>query len=485
MTGSEGGVEQALRALEDIDPRQLETAAAHLPPELGSLLRELTATLRRGESPREVEDRLREQVGDPIGFIRRLLPLLAASGGAMDRLRAQLTALERAVEGLGQARERIVEGLEALLSQGREDPALAPALERAVAVARELPGPDRVETLLHDHRSLLEEVQQVLEEASPVPPEGLERRVRALEDRSRRLLQEREPILERLVETLDLAVEAAGDRKAALAASLAVHAARIVDDLEHGEPRDRHRRWRRALDLALEGEAVSLAWTAGKHVQAEALRAEDHKLAALVAHRVADACEGSGEGSRALLARMEEAQALARLPRYRERALRLGRHVAAQAQSAEPPVRARLLLMFGQLLAGTKNAAEARKVFKQVVRSVPRHSHPERHPSAEVLGRAALHLGVLEREAGQLRQSERSLRFAHHLGAARGDAGLYEAAVRNLVDLLLQQETEAEIAPLVNEARRRYAAHGMEQTFVKAAEERWGRERVQRWLAGE
>jgi tetratricopeptide (TPR) repeat protein len=148
----------------------------------------------------------------------------------------------------------------------------------------------------------------------------------------------------------------------------------------------------------------------------------------------------------------------------------------ARVESAPPAVRARVLLMAGQLYEQLGDEPRARTLFRRILRA----GKGDTTFRAE-LGRAALHLGRLEQRAGQPAQGRQDLRLAYEIAAALGDVRLYLEAVPALVEALADAGKDPDIATVVREAAGRFVALGQGDAFRAELEQRWGAERVARW----
>lgn len=476
MSANDDRVAQVVAALDALPPGALDGAAAALPGRPGDVLRAVAAALRAPDRQAAVRRVVEADLGGLEALQGLLGPVRADVRGRLARVKADLDRAGRLAGALDGLRRDLGEAVAAAVDAVADDPELAAAARQAQA---EL---DADEAFRAAERAMaaIAAVRETLERATAgAPPEEARLREQAtrLEAEAAAVQRTTEGLHRRLLPAVARLAEVTRSRNHPAAADLAAVEAGLAEQAAGPADADVRQRWRRALDLALATGNLGVAWSAGKRVQAEAIQGEDLRLAAVVAHRVADLAGTRGDVARELIARMEEALLLVRLPAFIEKGRAMCGDALARAEEAAPPARARVLLMAGQLSERVGDDTEARKLFRRVMRLA------KDDPSFPAeLGRAALHLGRLEARAGQPAQARKDLRLAHDIGAGRGDVVLYTEAVPSLVEALVEAGADAEAGEVVRGARDRLAPMGMADGFRADLEERWGRERVAGWL---
>ncbi len=506
----EARIQSILAALDALPPGGLEAAAAFAPAPAARVLRMLaearSAPDRAAVTQRIIEENLSDL--DAVGrlFGGRLPPpgpggtsqasatdsapdvvTRATQGtirGALARVDAELTRADALAASLGRAQAELGQALDPLVDVLSDDDELHAAAKDAAAELRDPAITTLTRALVADAAAIREAIATATslgqgpgaEERAGAWLAALEPRVAGMEARAREATTLGQALPARVAPALARIAELARTKKHASAAQLAQVDARMEETVSGLPAATTRVKWRRALDLALGAKKLDLAWVAGKRVQIEALDIGDKKLAALVAHRVADLAAESGSIEAELTARMEEALLLVRLDGFAEQGCAMADTTLARAEAAPPHVHARVGLMAGQLQEVVGDDARARILYRRVMQ------HKDAARPAE-LGRAALHLGRLELRAGQPAQGRKNVRFAYDIAVKSADAMLYAEAVPTLVESLLEAGREPDAAAVVQEARARYARLGHIDAFKADLERRWGASRVATWWA--
>lgn len=495
-----------LQALDALPPDALEAAARLTPGDAGRVLGALVLAMRAPDRAAQVRAIVEKDLGS-VEALARLFggtaakagtapagsgpagsgpaasgPVGAAVRGQLARLDAELAHAQDLAAAIGQVRGTLAETLEPALAAVADDPELSALAGTAFAELRD----DQAVKLAADVAANARTLRDQLAAAAAVRPgpaaaqqldlAALPALVARLEADATRAQSLAAGLQSRVVPALQQLAELARARGHASAADLTAAEAALTARLAGPTDPTARTLWRRALDIALASGNLRVAWSAGKHVQVEALDIGDAKLATVVAHRVADLARAQGDVARELVARMEEALLLVRLPGYVDQGRSMAEDMLARVESAPPAVRARVLLMAGQLYEQLGDEPRARTLFRRILRA----GKGDTTFRAE-LGRAALHLGRLEQRAGQPAQGRQDLRLAYEIAAALGDVRLYLEAVPALVEALADAGKDPDIATVVREAAGRFVALGQGDAFRAELEQRWGAERVARW----
>lgn len=453
----------ALReSLAQVDPEDLRRAAASMQGPLAELMARLAEAAEAEDPGAEAASVL----SDAMGTSEKLPPGIevaeAGIRGALLDAQLKLQALGAAAASISGKRQELLEGLESLRRLAEGEPEVSALLERAIQLGSGGVDDDQLQALILELGRLVEDIGQGAAAArgEGAPVADLGPRVSALREQisqAEGALQ-----LDEVAQLLEDAAALSRERGLPYALELTQQAAATRERAAGlADPRARQE-WRRALDLALERGAVDTAWVAGKRVQAEGLAAEDWRLVALVAHRVADL---AGEADpRGLLARMEEALALTRLPQHHDTARGMLQRTLQLGQGTE--AEARLLLMAGQAWERLGDATEARRCLRRAL------ERGQSGPPA-VIGRAALHLGRLEAEGGQPHQAGKALELAWRVAGTQGDWPLFAAAVPAWVEHLRGRGEVERARDVLLDAMQRAkgAPHG--QAFIQEAQARW------------
>lgn len=395
---------------------ELLRAAEHSPPALQSMLREAAEALGAADPSAA----LAGLVGawTRAGMPRELGRGVSAARGALLAHRLRLEGLKRQGARLSQTRAQLLDALRGAVAEARGDDVLLARVEEALALTESLPTDEELAALLDRMGDVVVRIGESIDAAAAgATPPDLSAMVEGLEQQLAELLSRADPAP--AVSLLQDLAELAYERGAPFAGAATFAAAEAVTGLQGKAHPDARRLWRRSLDLALKSGDVERAWTAGKHVQAEALADGDWSRVAVVAHRVADLTPA--EDPRHALARMEECLALARLPKFIEDARQIALGVLRDAEGAPPSQQARLWLMAGQLSEQLAEPAEARIRLRHTMTLA-------KDGPADVLGRAALHLGRLEEAADHKHQARQALELAWRVAGTTGDWGLFNAA---------------------------------------------------------
>ena len=287
-------------------------------------------------------------------------------------------------------------------------------------------------------------------------------------------------MLEDVPVLLDRSAELAVERGHAVAPAAAVQAARVWEARLGMVSPEVITRWQRAYDISQKQRQLQAVWISGKRLQADAVRRGDFKRIAVLAHHMADLAYAVGARREAVLARMEEAQCLARWPEHHGAARTYMADAIEIAADGDDALKLQAGLMEGQTLELLGDHAEARKVYEGALRSAKGQS-----PPSAVLGRIALQLGRQRLGAGQHHRADQCLTLAWDAALAQGDAVLLGNAAAPLVELRLAQDDEAGTVAVLRGALARLAGTEVAAALTSHLEERWGAERVAGWLASE
>lgn len=463
-------------ALAHVDPVALRRAAAGLPAYRDALLTLADAietgdpaaarpTLEALAARGPLDAELRTALGDmewEVDRVRRDLGRLGGQADAIERRRAALT------EALAELRDRAA-----------DEPALAAALDRARERLDDAgDGAIRAfDAVRRAVRGFADDLGALIAHPSGPAAARITAHDAALDDAARAAEAAAGALPVAVLDAIADGAAVAAEHAHPLAMTLAELEARLAEAiLAPGDP-GRDRRWRRLLDRALAAGDLTAARRAGRRVQAAAIAADDHRTVALVAHAVAELARVKGETGVEVIARLEQALALARFERHAADARRIAADAVVGAEAlADPAVLARARLMQAQLLAHLGDDADARAGLRRLMRAAR-----EAPGDPAVLGRAAVLLGELER-GHQPAQAARDLRLAFDLAREHRDAALLDAAVPPLLDVLIAHDREDAAIEVFREARALYAAAGLDGRYVEAIEARFGEERVAGWL---
>jgi hypothetical protein len=465
-------------ALAGVPAADLHQAAARLGGRWGELLGRVTTALD-ADGP----DALRDALSGlpPVDQVEaELAPLRAAATDRVAALKGQLGAVRVGLDGLHERRDQLREMVAPLRQGTGDDPELSALLERAAALVED-PG------LWTASAAVAARLERVLDQVAraPVGREAdalgsveltleageLAQEVQTLEVRVA-------PLFDQVPQLLDQAADLASARSHAAAPAVAVQAARVWESLSGVAAPEVLGRWQRAFDLGMAHEQLTAVWPAGKRLQASAVRDDDYKRVAVLAHHMAELACAQGARREAVLARMEEAQCLARWPEHHTAARTyLSDAVEIAADSDDPALRQQARLMQGQALELLGAPSEARKVYEHGLRAV-RHETP---PSG-VTGRIALQLGRLRLTQGQHHRAGKALSLGLDAAVAQSDPVLLANVALPLVALALAQEQEDRAAQALRGVLARLGGHSAGGVLLAEAKRRWGESRVAGWL---
>lgn len=466
MTDREARRAQLASAAAQIDVDTLREAASRSPGALGETLRGVADALVSSDPGAALEQIFEQHPTLRSDLSREMRRGVEAARGAMLAHKLKLGTLRAQSERLAAHRERLLTSLREALELVEADPELRALAQEAVHLGEHLPSDDELRATfveLDTAITLLNASLTAVRGDAPPPlvaplVEGLETRLAELVDKA-----DPGPAVELLVRLASLTIT----RKSPSSPAVCAVAASSVATLQGPTHPSAQRLWRQALDAAVQQRDGARAWAAGKHVQAEGVLREDWALVALVAHQVADL--HPEESERAQLARLEEALALARISKHREMAGRIASHVLIGAQRATRVHQARLWLM----------AAQVSELLGEDIEAIHRLRAALEHSKggpADVMGRAALHLGRLEAAAGHKHQARQALELAWRVAGTTGDYSLFSAAAPAWIEhLRAAGETDA-----AREALQRAVTlidttpYGAE--FRAEAQRRWGAE---------
>jgi len=467
-------------ALEGVPTADLAQAATRLGGRWGELLGQVTAALEADE-PGALRDALSGL--PPVDQVEaELAPLRAEAASRVDALRGQLSAVRLGLDGLHERRDGLRDMVAPLRQGTRDDPALSALLDSAAALVED-PG------LWTASAAVGARLDRVLDQVARAPlgreadalgsvelaveAGELAQEVQALEARV-------EPLFDQVPDLLDQATALASARQHPSAPQVAVQAARVWESLSGLSAPEVLGRWQRAFDVSMAQEQLPAVWLAGKRLQASAVRDDDYRRVAVLAHHMAELACAQGARREAVLARMEEAQCLARWPEHHGAARTyLGDAVSIAADSDDPALRQQAGLMHGQALELLGDEPQARQVYEQTLRAV-RHQTP---PSA-ISGRVALQLGRLRLAQGQHHRAGKALALSLDAAVAQSDPVLLANAALPLVALALAQDQEDEAAQALRGVLARLGTHPAGGLLRTEAVERWGEARVAGWLGG-
>lgn len=473
-------------ALTGVDPAALRRAAADAPRH-----REALAALADAVEAGDIDaiGAVSEQLAGKGLLDATLRSTLGELGWSFDRLRRELAGLDARSRALMTQQRRLLDLLDDLDARAAGTPALVAALASARAALEDL-GPHEAFAAAHDAaRHLVDDLGAVVQHPAGPAAAALPRHGARLEAALRMARDAAQTLPTTLLDAIADAAAIAARLDHPLATPLVEIEAQLAEALLGAADPGVDRRWRRALDRALAAGDLSLARRAARRVQAAALTRDDHRLVAVVAHRLAELAQCTGAPEVEVIARLEQALALARVERFADDARRIAADavVGAEALAARGgadagdgvsrggALLARARLMYGQLLDHLGDGAEARRVLRRLMREA-------RDGDPTVLARAALVLGRLEQAHGQPAQAAKNLGYAFDVARERRDAALLDAATPALIEAALARGDEAAALDAFSAARPLYAAVDRDGAFVEAIEARVGEAQVAAWL---
>jgi len=410
--------------------------------------------------------------------------LVEASSGELKRIARSFEAFTEPARRLGESTgllaEEAEDWVEALKPQDVE---LAEILERALTATRELGKvTEVVSAVATEGPALARAVADLLQQARR-DPAGAEPQLARVATRIRDLeatasvaetARERlDDLIAILADLRDLAIE----REHPVAADMAVFVAAAREEAGgEGALQD----WRLAFDLAARYRMLQLARAAGQRAQFLAIERDDLGLVEAVSRVLADLAQEAGDLRAEVMARLEQVTVKLRRTGDAEAAEQIVDDLLARVEREKgtPALRARLHLTLAQVRAQRGDSDRARTACRKVLKlATDRKSFPRE------LGRAALLLARLE-ASHQPNRARQHLQLAREVGRDTGDWLLYAPAALDLTEALVQDGRDAEVPPLLNEAKQVARRVGPEAWPVLAMrfEERWGSQQVEAWL---
>jgi hypothetical protein len=403
--------------LDAIDIDALRTAAAHAPEHTQAF--EALIDVIEG---RTSWDAAWARIGDPARLIDTLQPQLAQAQGRLTQLKHQLALARRRLRQGEQHRQKMRTALVDLAVEANDAPAL---IERLQTVGTLLIDDDpwtSAQRAIDAAEPLIAALDATLRDPIPGAQQGnwaqqqaaLEAAQSAIEAVPARLLQVRAV----LVETAELAAK----MQHRLAAALRALSAQLTESLA---PEEADVAWRAALDQALALADLRWARLAARQVQARAMARGDHRLTALVAHRVAQLARTQNAMDVEILARLEQALAAARDPAHQQSARAIAADAVVGAEHlGQPVVLARARLMYAQLLIHLDDPEPAQAQLRKAMRAAKAGTVPP-----ELVGRIALTLGQSEHAMGHTARARLSLQLALRIAQSEKDVRLFERAL--------------------------------------------------------
>ena len=468
-------IPQLLEALSTIEPAALRKLGEYLPDHRSLTEALIEVTTRSGADQAQLMEAIWRDV-DPPELLDGLRPVLDDASTSLKTLRARLeTTSARLIEGK-QLRARIEETLVKFSTVAADEPPLRALLTEAEA---RLTDPDlwrAAEQVQSSASALVNVLQKGLAGSAPRFDSGVLAahfaRLQTAEVALKAAPGRFNEVLLLLVQARDIAEETHHP----LRASLALVVARLSEGLTPSH--EQAQVWRITLDRALSASHLPIAQIAGRRVQANALAQGDHRVAGLVSHRIAELARETGALEVEVIARLEQALAAAREPKFAERARALADDAMIGAQAVGGPVLARAQLMYGQLLEHLADGEGARDVLRRLMRQAKKA--PD-EVGQEILGRAAFTLGTSEARVGHWARARQNLELALELATTRQDYRLYDAALPALLELLDAVDQPAAIK-LFTDAEALFGGQAARLRTRLAGH--FGAATVGRWIAG-
>jgi hypothetical protein len=144
----------------------------------------------------------------------------------------------------------------------------------------------------------------------------------------------------------------------------------------------------------------------------------------------------------------------------------MARDMVERAVAADEETQARAMLVLGQVLAATGDAAAAREAWRRLMRTFA-----DSRGCIDLLGRAALELGRSQLTVGHDAQATENLRFACDIAKVRQDGLLYGPALAHLVQAHRLRGDGPGVDALLAEAREwlpRLVGEGAFAAFERA-----------------
>ncbi len=468
-------------ALKGVPLEDLRQAGAHLPPELARILDGVAGAIEGENIDEEALLKALGKLPQPEELEQSLDSVGAAIKAQARQMRSRLARMGEQLTSLSDHRKAVRDGFTQLDSLTDDDPELHGLLQRARdAISDEGPW-TASRTLLSRTDGLVRRLEDIgqLQSADDLLGVDLAGDAAELERAAQALQAATGPLLEALPSLLDEATELAMTRDHAAAPAVALQAARVWEVRAGMGSEEATVRWERVFQAALKHAQLPAAWVAGKRLQAAALPVQDYKRVAVIAHQVADLAYKQGAWPQAVLARMEEAQCLARFPDCHDAARTYADNALSIAvKSDDLALRAQGQLMYGQVLELLGDEASARTTYRQALGEGQAGG-----PQTTSHGRIALHLGRLEVAGEEPAQAQKDFALAIEVGLAHGDPSLLSAALTPAVELALAQGEDDEAGAILRAVVQAFAKNGSEGQILTLAAEKWGQERLARWLA--
>jgi|GEM_PF-3087947 len=469
-------------ALEDVPLAELRKAAAHLPPQLAGVLTGLADALDGGTLDDEVLTRLVGGHDQADVLVRSLGAVNQALQARTAALRERVAAMRRQLDGLAEHRGALHKGFGQLEGLAAGDADLAALLAQAAATVSD-EGPWQASA------ALLQRTERLVARLADLDPllhaddrtgQALGSEAAALEQAAQALQAATKPMLEALPGLLDQATDLALTRDHGAAPAIALQAARVWEVRAGLAHADAIARWSKAFGAALKHDVLPAAWVAGKRLQAAALPNQDFGRVAAIAHQVADLAYRQGARPQAVIARLEEAQCLARLPDHRDSA-RVCAHdaLAIADKGQDTALQAQARLMFGQAMELLDDPSAAVEAYQRALMDA--------RAGGELgvgHGRIALHLGRIQSTQDPTDPAWEHLSLAVDLGVAHTDPSLLSAALQPAVDLALARGSDLDAGAVLRAVVQVLLKSGAEGELLARATALWGQERVGRWLKG-
>jgi tetratricopeptide (TPR) repeat protein len=473
-----------LKALSDLPPAELRAAAEACPEPLGAILRELAAAVGDPADPTRLERLLDEASADVVISRTDLDRLVEASSGELQRVARSFAVFAEPAARLDESAGKLAEGIgEWVEAMKPQDVELAEILERALAATRELGDVTAVVgTVATEGPALARSVAELLQKArrdSPVSEKELGRvatRIRNLEATASLAESARgrvDDLIGILADLRDLAV----DREHPVAADMAAFVAAAREEAG-GE--GVLQEWRQAFNLAARYRMLQLARATGQRAQFLAIERNDLGLVAAVSRVLADLAQEAGDLRAEVMARLEQVSVTLHRGGDPEEAEQVVDQLLARVlrEKGTPALQARLHLTLAQIRTQRDQLDRARTACRKVLKlATDRKSFPRE------LGRAALLLAKLE--AGhQPNRARKHLQLAREVGRDTDDWLLYAPAALELTSALVQDGRDAEVPPLLNEAKQVARRVGPDTwaTLAEQLEERWGQPQIEAWF---
>lgn len=477
MSTDDPHLEAMRAALAGLDPEALRAIGAHLPERAAifdALADALAATPEGAPPDAEALAAAWAGAGDPAALIARLRPALAGAAGQIERVRRGLDTADARLREARALRVRLQGAIAPFVEAAADHDALRDLLQSALDRLTDDAPWAAADRARRAAGALVDDLLGALEQPTPdLDPAVLGARAAELE-RAEADLRAAPDLVRAAIDLLVDARDLAHDAGHPLRVPLALSVARLADVVR---PADAAGAWRITLDRALDAGALEPARAAARRVQADAWARGDHRTSALVSHRIAECARAAGALDVEVIARLEQALALAREPQYAERARAMAADALVGAAHADGETLARARLMQGQLLDHLGDGDAARRVLRQLMQQ----ARDTGDVPPDVLGRAAYTLGASEAAVDHTARARQNLTLALGLAVERDDARLYDAALPALLGLLDRVDPDA-ARRVFAEADARFEARGQGPELRTALAARFGAAAVGRWM---